>query len=299
MNILILDLPQSADDYAEWLENQLVSPDFGELLSELRALASGNAGTGPAATLDAILGDQKSQVLESGLRCLTPQQVRELLKNPDALEDLLFEIHISDSEYWQLQLPAMQIPESAIPPELRERADKQAVTPVLKSDVSDAPKTSRPAATSRRSWWIGAVLATAAVVLVMFSLRQPEAPNGWGWQRSDVFTAQLTAPEYLQHLADSANQWFNKTPTDRDSLRTRLAEFREGCDQLIEAPHPQLADTDRKWLVERCRAWSTKLDEHIAALDQGESFEDVQRDADETVMRLINAIEERAESLNA
>ncbi|MFT5327263.1 MAG: hypothetical protein ACI8P0_005152 [Planctomycetaceae bacterium] len=63
---------------------------------------------------------------------------------------------------------------------------------------------------------------------------------------------------------------------------------------MIEAQHPQLVDEDRKWLVDKCKAWSGKLDDHLTALSAGDPVAKVSRAADETINKLILAMRTRA-----
>jgi hypothetical protein len=130
------------------------------------------------------------------------------------------------------------------------------------------------------------------LVAVMAFWPTPPKP-GWGWDRPGALAVDLNAPEYLNHLADGANEWFKKRPETRQDLEQRLREFRRGCDTLIAAPHPQLSDADRDWLVERCRVWSGKLDQHVADLQTGTELTRVRDAADETIRKLIQALRDR------
>jgi hypothetical protein len=70
--------------------------------------------------------------------------------------------------------------------------------------------------------------------------------------------------------------------------------MRDGCTKVLAAKHEPLTLDDRAWLVERCVAWGTKLDKHLADLQTGRSIEEVRREADETVDKLAQALRARA-----
>ena len=75
----------------------------------------------------------------------------------------------------------------------------------------------------------------------------------------------------------------------------RLREFRRGCETLINAPHTQLSEEDREWLIKRCREWKKKIAEHERTLRSGaKTVEEVRSDADETVRKLMAALRKRA-----
>src|SRR5262249_28459122 len=75
-----------------------------------------------------------------------------------------------------------------------------------------------------------------------------------------------------------------------------IAEFRKGCSALIFAPHRPLSPDDRKWLVERCRAWAEKVDKHLTALEAGGEPIRVRAEMDATVKTLIEKLRERAQA---
>jgi hypothetical protein len=58
--------------------------------------------------------------------------------------------------------------------------------------------------------------------------------------------------------------------------------------------HAPLGSTDKEWLAERCRKWSGKFDEHLAALERGADAKQVRHAADDTVKKLVAALRERS-----
>ena len=75
-----------------------------------------------------------------------------------------------------------------------------------------------------------------------------------------VTTRALTLPS-------AASDWFKKRPEEPAAVAKRITEFRQGCSMLILAKHAPLSPEDRQWLVERCRLWARKLDDHLVALE--------------------------------
>ena len=64
----------------------------------------------------------------------------------------------------------------------------------------------------------------------------------WGLIREDVVAAQVRDEEYVNLLADSMNDWFNKKPKIRDVLVLRLDELQSGCQSLAANPPAQISD---------------------------------------------------------
>lgn len=75
----------------------------------------------------------------------------------------------------------------------------------------------------------------------------------WGWMAKDDFEDAATPREYLANLATAAEQWFDREPTSVETLAVRLKQWSQGCQRLIDGKHELLSETDRAWLVEKCR----------------------------------------------
>ena len=159
--------------------------------------------------------------------------------------------------------------------------------------------TAEKSAPTKPAWQQRSLQSVAAVAaMVIFGgivwLNQPPAGPSWGWDRPGALAVELSGQEYLNHLVDSAGEWFKKPRDTQAALAKRLSDFRHGCDTLVEAQHAQLASEDRQWLVEKCKAWSGKLDDHLAALSAGDPIDKVGEAADETINKLILAMRTRA-----
>jgi hypothetical protein len=321
MRLIALDIPDAASDLPGWLEGHLTGPELAALVAELQAVHGHAANTSPPLSLETILGSQRDAVLARGLESLPPDRLRQLLRHPRLLLDLQDLIVSAGGAYWQERArSSFDEPDAS-----DERAVLDRGWEWLKANVIDASERGSADRTSlpftaprarrqptRRRWGLLALsalaTAAAAVALVVFlplitdrGGPRPVGPgavaSGWGWNRPDALPQDLSAPAYLEHLADGAQEWYKKRPDDQLALANRLREFRQGCTVLIASPHRPLAAADRTWLIEKCRAWAAKLDTHLADLDSGQSVGKVRSDADDTINKLITALRERAKGL--
>ncbi len=137
--------------------------------------------------------------------------------------------------------------------------------------------------------------ASVLVAIVAFERTRPSAATGpaWGWAKPGALPTGLVRDAYLARLADEAEGWFARRPEDPIALARRIAEFRQGCSTLILADHPALSEADHGWLVERCRAWASKLDAHLADVEARKDPTTVRAEVDQTVRKLIAALRER------
>lgn len=311
MNLHALDIPDHPAELAPWLERQLTGLHLAELVAELSAVHDPHVEK--ARTLDEVLGSDLPRVLSSGLASLSRSQLRELLREPRLLLDLQERVFIAGGDYWDRLSSASREVEHQL------SRDWQAVSHGLETSHAGPPTIPFPGAGAdgsnrnvspeiRRSRWRSwAVTFTAAAAALFigvffgdrFRPQPPQVASGWGWQRPESMEPVGTQSEYLNRLADSAEQWFKKRPDTPAALARRIGEFREGCTALLLAEHRPLAPETRDWLRERCRAWAGKLDGHRNDLEAGEDVQKVRAAADETVKKLIQAIRTRATEVAA
>lgn len=297
MKLLSLDIPDDRDSLARWIEDRLLGLDLRELVIELAALREDGTAS---RSLSDICGPDLPQALESGLASLPAETLRDLLQNPQTLLELQEQVFIDGGEYWSTA--------EASPPHRRaidtgwhrlQRAiATQPATPATEDPA--APSTTPTSRTSRRR--ILTLTSTAAAALLVSGaiwMTLPASPVGWGFNRPDALTADLSAPDYLNHLAAAASEWFNRPPDTRESLQQRLTEFRAGCDTLLTATHPQLSDTDRTWLQENCRKWRAEIDTHLNDLKTEVPTEVVSVAADSTIELLVAELTHRANTAAA
>lgn len=305
MKLLAFDMPEETSQLAEWLEAHLVGLELQDLIANLLAFKPDAVSS--EVTLNEVCGEQMPMVLQKGLGELSREQLGKLINNPGLLLELQEQIVIQGGDYWLNRSGSdahqKQIDNSwnAIQSQLN---DLQLADEVENDTLSATVKIVRDLPNETKNNWkrqlLVSAVAIAAVVVISVTLRElaTPAPTGWGWNRPGALTAEnLSAKEYLNKLAESGKEWFNKRPDDKEGLIKRLTQFRNGCETLINAPHPALAQADREWLVERCKVWAGKFDEQIAALQKGEDVSTIREAADGTVNKLMDAMRKRAETL--
>jgi hypothetical protein len=318
MRLIAFDIPDDAAELPGWLESHLVGLELSALVAELEAVHHWDASAPePPVSIETVLGKDRDAVLSSGLGALPRGRIRQLLRHPSLLLDLQELIVTSGHPYWQdrakddlaRELSAQaaidrgwaQLKVSGMGglPASSSSTRRASLAPL--SAPVNAPRV-------RPRWRMLAASGLAAAAAVVFAVavwpwqagvqRRPDAGDvaaaSWGWNRPGALPQDLAPRDYLNHLADTAHEWFNKRPQDPDALARRIAEFRKGCTVLIESPHRPLSAADREWLVGKCRDWSAKLDAHLADLQSGHDLREVHAQADETVNKLVTALRSRA-----
>jgi len=281
MTIYALEIPPDDAAVPRWLEEQLASPDLHQLVAELRAVSSAE----PAPSLNQVLGGSRESMLEQGLGVLSAAQRSQLLAHPDLLYDLQELVYASGGEYWLKLLSGDS-----------DRRAAQAIWPQVQQALEP---TTTPAteSLSRRNIIVAIMSLAAAVLIGFFAMNSQRGLGAYGWNKPGVFDVALEKPAYLNHLADRANEWFDKKPVNAEQLASRMKDFRESCDKLLAAKHPQLPAADRDWLYERCRLWAGKIDASLAKLNADPSqLKAVNAEMDETVNKLMIALRERAKA---
>jgi hypothetical protein len=279
MNLLALEIPDDPTLRYLWLERQIVGMHLADLAAQLCV----GRPESEAIDLDGLFGLRLESMLASGLRECPSDQINELFRHPRLLLELQERVFVEGGEYWE----RVQVSDE----------HKIASRRVIESVDSEPPV---PAATavdnnSFRRDLILLVLAASLLLGIGFLATRPTTPSGWGFSKSGLLAQNLSATDYLNELADAAADWFNKRPDSADQLANRLTDFREGCDALLVAPHPQLADADRIWLIEKCRSWRERINEQLSILDSSPaSFPEVREQADEMVQRMIDTLEQKA-----
>jgi len=300
MKLAAFDIPDDPQQLAEWLEHHLVSLDLGTLVAELSAVHP--EATGGVSTLRDLFGPQRLQaVLDQGLTVLQPAELRRLLTRPKLLLELQDLVLFAGGSHWQ----ALSDADARLTPSVL-RGEKR----LQRFLRSWRPEAGIQPARLGVPWYrqpLFVASATAAAVLLGVLLWQhlvPFGPGGaprtsvataaWGWSAPDALPQDLNAPAYLNRLADGANEWFAQRPESAVALADRLSAFRRGCTQLQLAENRPLGDSQRKWLLEKCRLWAAKLDKHLADVEAGRPPLDVRAEADETISRLVAALREEA-----
>lgn len=290
MSLVVTTIPDDPAQLSGWLERQLVGLDLGSLVGELTAIHRPSPGSGPS--LDAVLGGYLERIEATGLSCLPRPVLQQLLTHPSLLIALQERILIQGGPYWDecsRTLPAINV---------HVERGRQRLSGVVaaRQDLGISARH----VWYRQAWVVS--LATAAAVLIAVGVWngtrpvEPVAETGWGWERPGVVATRESAREYLEGLADAAQEWFVKRPETRRELARRLNQMRQGCSTLILGEHEALSAVDRKWLVERCQAWAKKFDQQLADLEAGKDVLEVRQATDATVEQLVKALRGRGAS---
>ncbi len=281
MMIQALEIPNDDAAVPHWLEQQLAGTGLSQLVAELRAVEA----TEPTPALNDILGPSREIMLEQGLAMLSAEQRGRLLAHPELLYELQELVYSSGGDYWLKLLTRDS-----------DRRAAQANWPRVQQAI-DPTATPAYESMSRRSVVVALMSLAAALLIGFFAMNSQRGLGMWGWNEPGVFDVALAKPAYLDHLADKAHEWYDAKPTTAPQLAARMMEFRESCDKLIAAPHPQLAAADRAWLREKCVLWSGKIDASIAKLNADPTqVAAVRTEMDETVNKLMSALRERAKA---
>lgn len=284
MNLAALEIPETTDELAPWLERHLLGSDLLDVVALLEAF---RLQTDDSQSLAAICGTRLPAVLSQGLTALSPEQLRELLRHPRRLIELQQLILVDGADYWTSPAFAAVDEQTTtgnwgrLKPALATGRQPQKVPAAVGADIRRRKST----------WWLTAV---AAMVAIGIGVLQPWKSSGWGWDAPGVLAVNLPADAYLEHLATRADEYFQRPRESREQLKRTVGEFRHSCDTLIKSEHPQLAEADRGWLRERCGAWAKKLDGHLAELEKTGDVAQVRTQADGTIRTLIQKLRERA-----
>lgn len=265
MKLTALEIPEDDALLAGWLERQLVGCDLGDLIAGLISVRDADGSP----TLDALVGDRLPTILQSGLTALAPDELRGLLDTPILLLELQERVLVEGGPYWD-----------TVPRTDEHLAAAESVRQRVAEHIADGQPTVVPStkASSRRVWVAYAIAASLLFGLGVWQLR-PAAPTGWGFDRPGALTQKLSARGYLEMLAAAAGEWSSKKTTTDEELQTRLQQFRDGCETLLAADHPQLMQQDRAWLLARCSSWRAQIERLLTATESGQPIEKVRSDA--------------------
>ena len=272
----------------------------GELVAELSSIHP--IDNPQMETLESLLGSQLNDVLSGGLSVLSDAVLRSLIRHPWLLLDLQEKIFVDGGFHWSNRKPTAEEAEQL------ERVWSKvsaviASKPKIQNLVGDRPK--------QKTWnWLAPLALVVSTILCAWFLRGQlgNAPNpvvnadlqaSCGWTRPGALKQDLSRDEYLKSLIDGAGDWFKVTPRNSSELAASIKQFQQGCSIVLASEHRPLPEADKKWLIEKCQAWSKKLGGHLADLNMGGDFETVKKAADETINTLIEKLRERAAGINA
>lgn len=307
-----LCLPDDRSEWAAWLERQLVGLNLPKLCKQLITLGGTHP---PQLTVEEVLGVQRAMVMQFGLQDqVSVQQLQQLLGQPALLLDLQAMILEEGSDYWIRVQPEPSISASvdsvrkkvmssiAVSPEGKKPMDRAIQDASGGSQENGKPSTVRRAddisGDKNGSWyWLGALLATAAAILVVvMNLGAPKS-EGEFFAAAELRLPATTLEESLERLAGIERRiekdW-NKVPlADNETLVARLTAFKDSCDCLIGEQLDDalrgLPEGKRNDLKQRCKKWKGQAETMIAEfsnLDSIQNFEANRDKANELMNRL-------------
>ena len=314
-----LDFPEEPTQQAQWLESEMCSTNFVELVTELATVANLQK-SGATATSDfQMTSAEENAVLQRGLRSLPETRLKQLLSVPEKLLEIQQAVLERGGSYWSSVANKSQQSDSI------ERRLQTTLGNVMKSGTPNRTSNSTaqvalPISTKKtnQSGWIqhatwaaiGSLVTAATILLVVRpaalfptntiaqnsnqSVTTTDA--GWGFEKFASTIDETTENDrvkYLNNLASAADAWKNKRPTSPQTLAQRLIEFRAGCSAIMLAQHP-LPESDSAWLKDRCSNWAVAIDKHLADLESGSDVADVTAQVDSTVVKISAALKGRA-----
>jgi hypothetical protein len=270
MKFHAIDMPDEPAQLAAWLERRLTGPDLAALADELTAFRQASNGSAPA--VRELLGEWQEPVLAGGLKLAPPDVVRRLLSWPERLLDLQELVFMQGGRYWDRLLDSdTDIPNCV------QRSKQQLSAALPLAGQTGQPIAGRIAAplqkpSRRRFAWVAGVAAAAAAVVAAVGISRTFPPVStptttlasspevaWGWNRPGALDQSGSAPQYLNRIADGAQEWFDKRPDDPEGVKQRLKDLYQGCGLVVLAEHRPLSDEDRGWLTDKCRQWAAKM----------------------------------------
>ncbi len=88
----------------------------------------------------------------------------------------------------------------------------------------------------------GVIIACVTLICLAGSAWVAEQLKPWGPASRALITSTSHGDRYLELLADSMDDWFDRKPKIRDALVFRLDEFQKACQKLIVGPPRQVAE---------------------------------------------------------
>jgi hypothetical protein len=123
------------------------------------------------------------------------------------------------------------------------------------------------------AWAVGATILAALATGQTLSVSKGDPRIAvfaeWGWAGVSMPPQHVSRDDYLNRLAEAAEEWYRVEGEDPLSLSRRLGELRQGCSILLLSGHRPLTSEDQTWLVESCRSWSARCDGYLIALESG------------------------------
>ena len=270
-----------------WLENQVVGSQLRFLVGQFEAVAGKQIRLGTGETwanrVRTLLSNELPEVLENGLGKLSEKRLRELIQQPRTLLALQELVFVEGGEHWR------KIPISEDLKQNSASIQKQ-TTEHLGNAGSTASVELRkpPLSINRRN--ITVLAALAASILVAVFVFRPTVSSGRYFARADLLTSQGTGKDFLLSLSRAIDEDWRQGRENSD-LKSEIKQLRDSCDKLLAAELAQLDSAVATDLKQRCQKWRDTFKAYISELEAGASENSVRKKVDETVQKLVIAIE--------
>ena len=301
----LLDIPENDQEIQHWLEGLLVSKDFGAAIAQLAWLNSAAPSSVEAYGEIAELSDSEvASIVENGLSVVSDARCRALLRRPERLIELNHKIYELGAPYWMKQIRQSAETESFLADFASQNfaEESQASQPAQ----SQQERTQRHQPPSQKGFSRRQLLSMAASVAVValgvWFFNGSGDGDKWGWQTVASFPQNVSAAQYFQTTSDSVLQWYEQPAHSPAALTASLNGLAKGCQQLIAAPHQPLGDADRDWLIEKCTAWQTTIDQLHASAQQlkpnnNQGAAQLKNRADDLVSKIAKVLSDRAKAV--
>ena len=308
-----LCLPEDRAQWPAWLEQQLMGVELPKLCKQLVTLG----GQHPAATtLEAVLGAQRSAVLQQGLQGnLNTQQLTKLLAQPALLLELQALILLEGGDFWTqvAPLPANTasveaarknvLPQLSISPNKSgpmEEALRGKPSSVHASDHESLARPSDSLASGqpgRSTWlWLAALAATAAAVLLAVMNPFRASPSGQFFAAQELQASAATPQAALVRMAQRVQADWKRDLASDQEFQNQLVAFRDSCEYLIDGPLVKTLDGLPNEVIldiqQRCRNWQKQASDLIAKLKEGQPAATIRQEADALIDKLANKLRE-------
>ena len=316
----IFDMPESREELALWLEDQMCNRNFAEIIESLSIVQSSQLKEDPIEL--PISDDRMNAILTHGLCSLDSAELQLLLGNPRQLYLLQEEIYGRGGEYWVRKFDRHVVNSDSDTMDLVQKyLEKEGENESSRNDHITTLQEASDGVARRLPVGLSVLAALAASVLIFlggswFGKFQAESefavarkdpatefdPNGsqaetWGWNRKNALELQLDRTNKLNHLANLLSEWNTAKIDSPQMLLSRAKELRSSCDVLLAAKLSDLPEDDVRWLKDKCRNWSMKIDQYIATLSDPKQFDAVSEELDRLVHKSVFLIRSRAKKV--
>ena len=116
-------------------------------------------------------------------------------------------------------------------------------------------------------------------------------------KKADELAAITKPADYLDRIADLADEWKTQQTPTALALAERITEFRHGCTRIQLMEHKPLSAEQRQDLLSRCQKWAKKFDQNLIDLETTGDTAKVRLAMDTTVTQLTTVLREQAAKL--